>query len=35
MNFLREMPLPFAMSILLERRDVRVARAGAQQTWAT
>src|SRR5215475_8801644 len=35
MNFLREMPLPFAMSILLERRDVRVARAGVQQTWAT
>src|SRR4029434_3508545 len=35
MNFLREMPLPFAMSILLELRDVRVARAGVQQMWAT
>src|SRR4030095_1923892 len=30
-NILREMPLPFAMSILLERRDERTARAGVHQ----
>src|SRR2546430_1778246 len=33
-NVLREMPLPFAMSILLERRDERTARAGVHQTRA-
>src|SRR5262245_31569112 len=33
-NVLREMPLPFAMSILLERRDGRTVRAGVQQTRA-